>query len=94
MMTMFAQVRCGPIDVSKAVKYLNWTPTDWTQAINATAEFYESAMRDARWRTQRDEIIQIVASQLYPDNMEQAYEALESIYQIYLSHFRASHDEL
>jgi len=89
-----AQVRCGPIDVSKAEKHLNWTPTVWTQAIQSTVQFYETAMTDTRWRTQRDEIIQILASQVYADDRERAYEALEKIYDIDLGHFRPSHDEL
>jgi len=88
------QVRCGPIDVSRAVKYLNWTPTVWTKAINSTVQFYESAMKEARWTTQRDEIVQIIASQLYSDNREQVYEALEKIYEIDLRHFRPTRDEL
>jgi len=79
--------------VSKAEKHLNWTPTVWTQAINSTVQFYELAMKDELWRTQRDEIIQIIASQLYLSNKEQAYEALEKIYDIDLGYFRP-HDEL
>lgn len=51
-------------------------------------------MTDARWRTQRDEIIQILASQIYADDREPAYDALEKIYNIDLSHFRPQHDEL
>ena len=86
--------RCGPIDVSKAEKLLKWTPTDWTKAIKSTVEFYETAMKDARWRTQRDEIIQILTSQLYPDNTEEAFEALEKLYDIDLGHFRLTRDEL
>ena len=87
-------MRCGPIDVSKAVQRLGWTPTDWTQAINSTVEFYEAAMKDARWRVQRDEIVQLVASQLYHDVSEQAFDTLENIYDIDLSHFRPKRDEL
>jgi len=88
------QVRCGPIDVSKAMKQVSWTPTDWTQAITSTVEFYEAAMRDARWRTQRDEVIQILVGQLYWDSREDAYAALEKIYDIDLEHFRPARDEL
>jgi len=87
-------VRCGPIDVGKAEKHLNWTPTVWSEAINSTVTFYESAMSDARWKTQRDEVIQIIASQLYTDNVEQVYEALEKLYSIDLGHFRPRRDEL
>ena len=87
-------MRCGPIDVSKAEKYLHWTPTVWTKAIQSTVQFYEKAMTDARWQTQRDEVIQIITSQLYSDNREPAYEALEKVYNIDLTHFRPRRDEL
>jgi len=80
--------------VSKAEKHLNWTPTVWTQAIQSSVEFYELAMTDTRYQTQRDEIIQILATQLYADDKDMAYEALEKIYNIDLSYFRPEHDEL
>jgi len=51
-------------------------------------------MKEVRWRTQRDEIIQILASQIYSDNRERAYEALEKIYDIDLGYFRPQRDEL
>jgi len=51
-------------------------------------------MNDVRWKTQRDEIIQILASQLYSNNKEQLYETLEKVYDIDLSHFRPRRDEL
>ena len=51
-------------------------------------------MKDARWRVQRDEIVQLVASQLYHDVSEQAFDTLENIYDIDLSHFRPKRDEL
>jgi len=51
-------------------------------------------MREERWRTQRDEIIQILASQLYPDHREELYDALEKVYGIDLGHFRPTRDEL
>jgi len=51
-------------------------------------------MKEARWQKQRDEIIQIIASQLYSDNRELLYEALEKIYDVDLRHFRPRRDEL
>ena len=52
------------------------------------------AMTEARWKVQRDEVVQLIASQLYSDVSEQAYDALEKIYNIDLSHFRPKRDEL
>ena len=45
-------------------------------------------------KVQRDEIVQIVVSQLYSDDPLEAYDALEKIYGIDLGHFRPSRDEL
>ena len=55
----YPSVRKGPIDVSKAQSLVNWEPTPWHQMIEDTVAFYESAMRNDDFNTQRDEIIQV-----------------------------------
>lgn len=94
---LYPTVRRGPIDSSKAAAAFGWRPTDWRTAIEKTVEFYEAAMKSSKWEKQRDEIIQIVSSQLYADSTESRedfYSAVEKLYGIDLDHFRPKKEEL
>ena len=84
----------GPMDVTKAESLLNWKPTPWDDMIRDTVEFYETVMRDDNFTLQRDEIVQIVGTQLYGKDVDPMYEALEKIYDIDLKHFKIVKDEL
>lgn len=85
--------RTGPLDPSKALKALKWSPKPWKEAIAETVRFYNEALTGEKFKTQRDEIIQIQAMQFYDDDKLQFYNALEKEYNISLSHFKP-HDEL
>jgi len=94
---LYPTIRRGPIDSSKAAAALDWRPTDWLTAIRSTVEFYEAAMKDEKWRTQRDEIIQIVSGQLFSASgevREGFFSTVEKLYGIDLAHFRPKRDEL
>jgi nucleoside-diphosphate-sugar epimerase len=91
---LYPTVRRGPVSVQKVSEVLDWKPTAWGSAINATVQFYETAMTDPRWKVQRDEIIQIQISQLYSDMKEEFLDVVEKVYGIDLSHFRPHRDEL
>jgi nucleoside-diphosphate-sugar epimerase len=96
-MYLYPTVRFGPIDSSKAAATFGWLPSDWKTAIKSTVDFYEAAMKDPKWQTQRDEIVQIVAGQLYSgsgEDREGFISNLEKIYGIDLAHFRPKRDEL
>ena len=84
----------GPMDVTKAESLFNWKPTPWDDMIRDTVEFYETVMRDDNFTLQRDEIVQIVGTQLYGKDVDPMYEALEKIYDIDLKHFKIVKDEL
>lgn len=90
---LYPTIRRGPIDVAKAQSLLSWQPTPFTEAIKSTVDFYEMVMSSEKYDTQRNEIIQIVAHQVYPDNRDDFYANLEKIYDIQLPHFRPK-DEL
>lgn len=85
--------RAGPVDPSKAEKAFGWKPTPWKDAISKTVQFYETALANEKFYTQRDEIIQIQAMQFYSDDKLQFYDTLEKAYNINISHFKP-HDEL
>ena len=91
---LYPTIRRGPVDVTKAESLLGWTPTPWKEAIKATVEFYEQAMRDEKYSIQRDEIIQIVGAQIYLNDTNKFYDTLEKVYDIKLHHFRPVKDEL
>lgn len=92
---MYPSGRRGPIDVKKAMEMLRFNPTPWKQAIKATVSFFESAMHDARFERQRDEIVQMVENEIFKDvNKTEFYRTLEKIYNINLNHFMGDHDEL
>lgn len=92
---LYPSGRRGPVDVNKAVKLLNWSPTPWKQAVKDTVAFYESAMRDKKYSIQVDEIIQQVEHQAVKGIDERLlYKTMEQIYEISLQHFHNNHDEL
>ncbi len=39
----FPSVECGPLDISKAQKFLNWSPTPISKAISITTEWFKEA---------------------------------------------------
>ena len=94
---MYPSVRKGPIDVTKAESLLGWKTTPWEDVVKVTVEFYEQAMTGTDFLTQRDEIIQVLASTLFEndvDKRKELYTAIEKSYDINLNHFHAAHDEL
>lgn len=54
---LFPSVKSGPVDISKAVDILGFTPTSLHQAVAETVEFYEKAMRNPYFHVPRKEII-------------------------------------
>ena len=91
---LYPSVRKGPVDVGKAQNLLNWEPTEWKKAILDTVKFYEDAFTNPDFQSQRNEIIQVVASELFKDHQRDFYEALEKFYNVDLSHFKNPKDEL
>jgi nucleoside-diphosphate-sugar epimerase len=92
---LYPTVRRGPIDPTKAMRVLGWTPTPWDEAIRETVDFYEGVMKGEKYLIQRDEIVQVLSGQLYK-NMEDKnsmYGVLEKAYGINLTHFKPR-DEL
>ena len=89
---LYPTVRKGPIDVTKAQSLLEFEPTPKEEAIKTTVQFYEKAFKD--YVHQRNEIIQVVASQLFEDHQSKFYEGLEKAYGVDLSHFKNPKDEL
>lgn len=90
---LYPMVRAGMLDVSKATEVLHWKPTPFNEALKNTVNFYEEVMKGDKHLVQRDEIVQVGANQFYIEDKEKFYSALEKVYKINLSHFRA-HDEL
>ncbi len=91
---LYPSVRKGPVDVTKATNLLNWKPTAWKKAVNDTVEFYEKAFTNEAFIHQRNEVIQVIASQLFTDHQKAFYEGLEKVYNVDLSHFKNPKDEL
>ena len=91
---LYPSVRKGPVDVTKAQNLLSWEPTEWKKAVNDTVKFYEDAFSDPQYENQRNEIIQVVATELFGDHQTAFYEALEKAYEVKLNHFKSKKDEL
>ena len=90
----YPSVRCGPINVTKAEELIGWKPTPVVQAFNETVQFYQEVMKGDKFITQRNELVQVVANQLYRNEKLRFYEALEKFYEIDLKQFKHNHDEL
>lgn len=91
---VYPSVRRGPVSVEKAVRMLGWRPSPWRDVLATTVAFYETAMTRDDFYRQRDEIVQIVTSQLYGDVDRRHYKAIEKLYGVDLSNFRTRHTEL
>ena len=90
----YPSVRRGPINVEKAQKVLNWKPTPFRQAIQESMRFYEDAMRNEKFKRNREEIIQIVQKQLFLDQSIEFFKKIQELYDIDLKHFIYTKDEL
>ena len=91
---LYPSVRKGPVDVTKAQNLLNWEPTEWKKAVTDTVQFYEDVFTNPEYEHQRNEIIQVVASELFTDHQTAFYEGLEKAYNVELTHFKNKKDEL
>ena len=91
---LYPSVRKGPVDVTKAQNLLNWDPIEWKKAITDTVNFYENAFNNTEYEHQRNEIIQMIASQLFTNHQAEFYAQLEKAYKVDLSHFKIPKDEL
>ena len=91
---LYPSVIRGPIDVTKAVNLLHWSPTPWREAIAATVAFHEAAPLDPRFTRQFDDVIQIMVQQMFRDRKTRFFEALEQLYNVKLDHFKYPKDEL
>ncbi|KAK2167971.1 hypothetical protein NP493_1248g02019 [Ridgeia piscesae] len=91
---LYPSVIRGPIDVTKAVNLLHWSPTPWREALAATVAFHEAAPLDPRFTRQFDDVIQIMAQQMFRDRKTRFFEALEQLYNVKLDHFKYPKDEL
>ena len=90
----YPSIRRGPVSVEKAMRLLNWQPTPMRQAIRESVAFYENAMKDELFRKQRNEIVQIVQTQLFNNDSTEFFQTLEKIYGIDLHQFLSKKDEL
>jgi len=91
---LYPSVIRGPIDVTKAVNLLHWSPTPWREALAATVAFHEAAPLDPRFTRQFDDVIQIMAQEMFRDRKTRFFEALEQLYNVKLDHFKYPKDEL
>lgn len=91
---LYPSVIRGPLDVTKAVNLLQWSPTPWPEAVASTVTFHEAAPLDPRFTRQFDDVIQIMAQQMFRDRKTSFFEALEQLYNVKLDHFKYPKDEL
>lgn len=61
---LFPSVKLGPIDTSKAVKLLKWTPTPWEVVLKKMIDFYEKAMVLPEYEIARRDIIRMLQTYL------------------------------
>lgn len=59
---MFPSVRKGPVDISKAIDVLGWSPTPLQDAILETVAFYEKAIKDPYLHVPRKDVIRNMQS--------------------------------
>ena len=91
---VYPSVRRGPISTDKAKNVLGWKSSPWREVVAHTVTFYEMAMTRDEFQKQRDEIVQIITTQLYSDENFRHYQVLEKLYGIDLGHFSKKHSEL
>lgn len=56
----FPSVKRGPIDVSKAMRELFFTPTPWQKAVRETVEFYQEAIISDDRKTEREQLLRLL----------------------------------
>ena len=91
---LYPSVVRGPVDVTKAENLFKWSPTPWKEALAATVHFHEAAPADPRFTRQFDDVIQIMAQQMFGDRRTEFFETLEQLYDVKLDHFKYPRDEL
>lgn len=91
---LYPSVIRGPVDVTKAENLLQWTPTPWKDVVATTVSFHEAVPRDSRFTRQFDDVIQIMAQQMFRDRKTNFFGALEKLYNVNLDHFKYPKDEL
>ncbi|KAI0210396.1 hypothetical protein LSAT2_004868 [Lamellibrachia satsuma] len=91
---LYPSVVRGPVDVTKAENLFKWSPTPWKEALAATVRFHEAAPADPRFTRQFDDVIQIMAQQMFGDRRTEFFETLEQLYDVKLDHFKYPRDEL
>ncbi|KAF4526738.1 hypothetical protein B566_EDAN015308 [Ephemera danica] len=66
---MLPSVTRGPVDISKAKKYLNFKPTDWRMALRKTIYFYKKA--NMKFPKERDQVVDKLIRLAVPDDKKE-----------------------
>ena len=87
---LFPSVISGPLDITKAKRFLGWKPTSWFDVLGTTVEFYENAMNDKNFKKPRNDVIRTLQEHFVKD----PFKILHGLSEVYGLTFGSFRDEL
>ncbi|XP_031566487.1 uncharacterized protein LOC116301551 [Actinia tenebrosa] len=77
----YPTVTKGPLDISRARLLLDWEPIPWTRALKSLTTFFEDAMTDKAFASEREMVLADVIENLVPEEKYSSFlKALKRIY--------------
>lgn len=89
-MQLFPSVRAGPVNISKAVNYLGWIPTDYRTVVKETVGFYEGAISTVHFDEPRRHMIRTMQTYF----TSTPYDVIRGLGEVYKIFFGQRRDEL
>lgn len=77
----YPTVTKGPLDISRARLLLDWEPMPWSRALKSLTTFFEDAMTDKAFASEREMVLADVIENMVPE--EKYHSFLQALKQIY-----------
>ncbi|GFR73087.1 Udp-glucose 4-epimerase [Elysia marginata] len=87
---LYPSVHAGPMNISKAVKLLGWSPTNYSTVVKDTVEFYEKAISTVHFDDPRRYMIRTMQTYF----TSKPYDVIRGLGEVYQVYFGQRRDEL